>query len=321
MTNILRSWLGARRSPQSETGPSLLSSMPGQFRDLENLFDKSFKAARVGIWECTLPDETLRWTDTVFELFGLEPQADINRADIVALYTPQSRDELKRVRDRALAEGTDFTLDAEIVTARGTPRWIRITAIVETVDGRPVRLFGMKQDITAEKAMLEQVRRLTEVDSLTGLASRSRFETVFDQLFAEQHSSRHALLLVDLDGFKAVNDTLGHQEGDLYLKQTGQRLLEAVPGALLRARLGGDEFAVIHPFESPEELHDLAARIVDHLDDGHVLSRQGLKVSSSVGVAPIHVDSTSKAIFSRADRALYAAKSAGKRGFRVDLGL
>ncbi len=179
-----------------------------RFEHLQELFDKSFKAARVGIWECSLPDQTLTWTDTVYELFDLAPQCPLNRDDIVALYTPESRKKLSEVRSVAIRDGDGFTLDAEIVTAKGVPRWIRITAIVERVGGEPFRIFGMKQDITAEKTMFDHISRLTETDALTGLASRAKFEVTYNQICGKASGQAHTLLLVDLDGFKAVNDTL-----------------------------------------------------------------------------------------------------------------
>ena len=320
MPNILRSWLETRRQAQVETAPVLSNDAPaGQFGDLQSLIDRSFKAARVGIWECTLPDETLRWTDTVFELFDLEPQSKISRDYIVSLYSEQSRAELKRVRDRALAEGDGFTLDACITTARGNLRWIRITAIVEQVDGRPVRLFGMKQDITAERMLFDQIRRMTEVDSLTGLASRSRFEAMFNALCADPGGVPHALLLIDLDGFKAVNDTLGHQAGDGFLKLTAERLCRAAPDAALCARIGGDEFALLHHWQDPADLAALGRRLADGLNDPHTLSGHGLCVSASVGGAVIVPGRSADETFLRADRALYGVKSGGKGTFGIDM--
>lgn len=320
MPNILRSWLETRRPVQRDNGPILAASASSEpFSDLQDIVDRSFRAARVGIWECTLPDETLRWTDTVFELFDLEPQATIRRDDIVALYAEHSRRELKRVRDQALQDGGGFTLDAEIHTARGNSRWIRITALVEQVDGVAVRLFGMKQDITTEKKMFDEVRRLTEIDSLTGLASRSRFEALFEEICAGHPGGTHALLLIDLDGFKAVNDRLGHQQGDAFLKLTAERITAAAPEALICARLGGDEFAVIHPARGPAALHAIAGDIAVALDDRHSLAAHGIAVTASLGGALIAGPSTPAEIFSRADKALYRVKSRGKAAFQIDL--
>lgn len=283
-----------------------------QFNHLQELFDKSFKAAGVGIWECSLPDEGLTWTDTVFELFELDPQTELRRDDIVALYTPQSKKDLAEVRSAAIRDGEGFTLDAEIITAKGNTRWIRISAVVERVDGTPTRIFGMKQDVTAEKQMFEHFRRLAEVDAMTGLASRGKFETIFEDACAGRTAEPCGFLLIDLDGFKALNDTLGHQSGDACLVHTARKLTAALPKAHLIARLGGDEFGVIHACGSPGDLQALGDHIVEALESWWGPYPDKLKVSASVGGALITGDATPKDIFAAADRALYIAKANGK---------
>jgi diguanylate cyclase (GGDEF)-like protein len=286
-----------------------------QFNSLQDLFDKSFKAARIGIWECTLPDETITWTDTVYELFELEPRSSLTRGATVDLYSPESREKLTELRNAAIKDGEGFTLDAQIVTAKGNPRWIRITAVVERADGKPVRIFGIKQDITAEKILFDQIRHLAETDPVTGLASRTKFETAFDEAVSAGAPRKKALLLIDLDNFKAVNDKLGHQAGDDCLKDAGRRLSEAAPDALLIARLGGDEFAIIHDCVSAESLEDIASRVVNKLEWWVGSYPDKLKVSASVGVAMIVPGIPAKDIFADADRALYAVKAKGKNSF------
>jgi diguanylate cyclase (GGDEF)-like protein len=288
-----------------------------QFNQLQELFDKSFKAARVGIWECTLPDETITWTDTVYELFGLEPRSPLTRAATVAMYEPESRRKLTEVRSAAIRDGEGFTLDAQINSAKGEARWIRITAIVERQNGVPVRLFGMKQDITAEKTLFDQLRHLAETDAVTGLASRAKFESMLDEVAVSSAPERKALLLIDLDSFKAVNDRLGHQAGDDCLREAARRISQAAPDAALVARLGGDEFAVIHDFTSSENLEDICRRVVEKLEWWVGSSPGRFKVSASIGAAPIRQGIAAKDIFAEADKALYAVKAAGKNSFRL----
>lgn len=288
-----------------------------QFNQLQELFDKSFKAARVGIWECTLPDETITWTDTVYELFGLEPRSPLTRAATVALYTPESRKKLTEVRSAAIRDGEGFTLDAQINSATGELRWIRITAIVERKDGVPVRLFGMKQDITAEKTLFDQLRHLADTDTVTGLASRAKFESVLDEVTASGFSGQRALLLLDLDNFKAVNDRLGHQAGDECLREAARKISQAVPDAALIARLGGDEFAVIHDCGSASELETICRHVVDRLDWWIGSPENRIRISASIGAAMITQKIPAKDIFADADKALYAAKAAGKNSFRL----
>ncbi|HWU61113.1 MAG TPA: diguanylate cyclase [Ensifer sp.] len=304
------------------TGEIAVCAVPqmDQFQRVQDLFDRTFKTARLGIWVCTLPDESLTWTDTVFELFDLDPQSELRREDIVALYTETSREALRAVRSAAIRDGDGFTLDAEIVTSKGSRRWIRITAIVERINGVPTRLFGMKQDITAEKQMFEQIRRAAETDAVTELASRSKFQAVFEDVCASETASRHGLLLVDLDGFKAVNDRLGHQAGDACLVTAGQRLLKAVPDATLVARLGGDEFAVICPCTSVEDLRKSGDRIVAALEYWWGRGSKKLKLTASVGAAMVESGAAAKDVFSRADQALYRVKAEGKGALQVSVG-
>ena len=115
---------------------------------------------------------------------------------------------------------------------------MRLTANVECEAGVPVRLFGMKQDITEERALLERLRHSAETDALTGLANRA----VLEERLSREAS---AVLLVDLDRFKHINDSHGHAAGDECLRQTASALRFACPADALVARLGGDEFVVV----------------------------------------------------------------------------
>ncbi|URK89573.1 hypothetical protein LP421_33205 (plasmid) [Rhizobium sp. RCAM05350] len=115
------------------------------------IFDRSSAAARLGVWQCSLPDNTLEWTDVVYDMFDLPRGSDLDRNEIVKCYAEASARELNTLRSKAIAERNGFTMDAEIITAMGNRRWIRITATVECEDSRPVRIFGIKQAITVEK--------------------------------------------------------------------------------------------------------------------------------------------------------------------------
>ncbi len=288
-----------------------------EFLHLRQLFDRSFRAARIGVWECSLPEETLSWTDTVYEFFDLAPRSPLVRDEVIKLYTPETRMLLNDARDRAIRTGEGFVVDAHIVTAKGNDRWIRITACVEFSNGTAASIFGVKQDITAEKVVVEQLRRLADCDILTGLSSRSKFETVFEETCATQSHARQALLLVDLDGFKSVNDTLGHQAGDDCLRDASRRLSRALPQADMVARFGGDEFAIIHPCSSVENLVRIAARLVKGMNWAISTPTRNIRIAVSVGAAMIVPGQLPGDIFRKADHALYAAKSAGRNGFQI----
>jgi two-component system sensor kinase FixL len=142
----------------------------------KKMYDRSSALARIGVWECDLATEQLTWTDGVYDLFELPRGAPLERARIVEFYDEESRREMERLRAQAIAEGGSFSVDILIRTARGNERWLRLTADVEQEQGRSVRIFGTKQDITAEKRAQEEVRALQA--ELIHLARRSAMGTM-----------------------------------------------------------------------------------------------------------------------------------------------
>ncbi len=175
---------------------------------------------------------------------------------------------------------------------------------------------GHGSDLTEKRRSEQQVSRLAHYDSLTGLANRLQMSQVLEQILAAPRERDRAciVLLLDLDRFKHVNDTLGHPAGDALLKQVAQRLEVAVGGKGRCGRLGGDEFQVIVPGHvAREHLDHLANHIISALSQPYSLDGQSVVIGASVGVAiaPEH-GSTSESLIRNVDLALYAAKDAGR---------
>lgn len=279
------------------------------------IFDRASVAARIGVWECSLPGEQLHWTDVVYDLFDLPRGALLDRSEIVKCYPAESRKALDSLRSRAIAERSGFSLDAEITTFAGHSRWIRITATVECEEGVPVRIFGMKQDITEEKILSDRMRYLAEFDAMTGLANRARFQARLAQV--DESRPLGALLLIDLDGFKAVNDTFGHVVGDECLKAAAERLAGGCGEAELVARVGGDEFAVLLGSHLDRgAVSGVARDIIESMGKPVAIRGQSLRLGASVGIAFAGAGSPCD-LFAQADTALYAAKAAGRNTFRI----
>lgn len=281
------------------------------------LVERASATARIGIWSCSLPDETLIWTDGVYDMFDVPRGSRIDRQTTLNMYEPQSAKRMSELRSQAIATLGDFSFDAEITTAAGRQRWIRITATVDGIDGRARRIFGMKQDITEEKRLAERTRVLAETDSLTGLANRA----VFNARLEDMHGVKTgrpvaALILVDLDRFKAINDTLGHRHGDQCLVETARRLRQCCPPDTLVARLGGDEFAVLLDETSGADAEAISAAIVDALSQPFVLAGAQHRVGASAGIAR-RGDHDADTFYHNADMALYAAKHAGRNTWRA----
>ena len=124
------------------------------------MYDRISGLAKIGVWECDLQTGELTWTDSVYDLFELPRGAAIERDEIVKFYEASSRREMERLRSEAISSGTGFTLDVRIRTAGGKDRWIRLTADIEQENGRSVRIFGTKQDISAEREAQDKVQTL-----------------------------------------------------------------------------------------------------------------------------------------------------------------
>lgn len=271
------------------------------------IFERASVAARMGAWQCELPSEKLTWSNATYDLFGLPRNCGIVRNDILRSYSEESLARLQRVRGGAIEAGEGFRLDAEIKSPEFGSRWIRISATVERRNGEPIRLFGIKQDITEEKKVFDHMRHLAEHDVMTGLANRTQLQV----RLADVCQSGGALMLVDLDAFKEINDTLGHALGDECLIEFARRLSAACQSADLIARIGGDEFAVLFGSHIDRlALERIAQRVVNTTAAPMQCSGRVFTVSASVGFA-LAEQETPTELFTRADLALYTAKAAG----------
>lgn len=279
------------------------------------LIERASATARIGIWRCSLPDGQLTWTQGVYDLFELPRGMPIDRQMTLGMYTPDSARQMQELRAEAIATLGDFNFDAEIITAKGNRRWMRITATVDGVDGKARSIFGMKQNITEEKLMAERTRRLAETDVLTGLANRSLFNARLEEMQSQRRRFSGALLLIDLDDFKHVNDSLGHAFGDECLAEAGRRLQAIAPSGATVARIGGDEFAILTDGSEPEGAEALSAAVIRAFEAPFILAGAPRRVGASLGIA-YFAGQTADVLYHDADTALYSAKSAGRGTWR-----
>ncbi len=214
----------------------------------------------------------------------------------------------------SLDAGADARGEYEIITKGGRP----VTILASTVtlrgrDGRPTRA-SFVVDISARKQMEEHLAHQAHHDALTGLPNRALFGDRLAQALrtADRERTPVALLLLDLNRFKEVNDTLGHDTGDALLRVVGARLHEVVRAADTVARLGGDEFAALLPATGTDGAIDVAAKLLGALTEPLALEGQSLDVGASIGIAvgPAH-GADAGALLRHADVAMYSAKRAG----------
>jgi len=182
-------------------------------------------------------------------------------------------------------------------------------------DGHFLGFIGNGSDLTERRRADAEIARLALFDSLTGLANRQRMRQWLDQTLAQANGARGtALFLLDLDRFKAVNDTLGHQTGDALLKQVAQRLVRAIGDSGLVGRLGGDEFKVILPGETNRETLSIIARtVIESLSQPYSIDGSSISIGCSIGIALAPENGgDAETLVRNADLALYGAKGDGR---------
>ncbi|OWK30590.1 putative bifunctional diguanylate cyclase/phosphodiesterase [Sphingomonas mucosissima] len=202
------------------------------------------------------------------------------------------------------------------LTVNGEQRWWEITANPRLDDrGQYVGFRGVGSDVTEQRASADKINRMARFDALTGLPNRLLVNEALGRALAEAErwGSRAAFMMIDLDRFKAVNDTLGHPIGDRLLGRVSERLAELITENELIGRLGGDEFAVVmNDATDASRVEKLAQRIIETLSRPYEVDQHTLYIGASVGVATSPRDGrTAETLIRSADLALYRSKDAG----------
>ncbi|HUQ17275.1 MAG TPA: EAL domain-containing protein [Candidatus Saccharimonadales bacterium] len=255
----------------------------------------------------------INWNDALTEVTGLNREALAALPSIYDLFPPAERWALRqRVRTR-LGEGRGDTFEADIVRPDGERRRLEIALEPLRRNGRPWTV-AVARDITARKIAEEDLAHQALHDPLTGLANRTLLRDRAERALvaARRDSERVALMVLDLDQFKEVNDTFGHQAGDDLLRQVGLRIAGCLRESDTVARLGGDEFAVLL-FRADAHVAELSALgVLSALDAPFSVAGQQLKITASIGTS-VFPDSALdvEALLREADVAMYVAKRRG----------
>ncbi|MBJ7519464.1 MAG: EAL domain-containing protein [Solirubrobacteraceae bacterium] len=227
------------------------------------------------------------------------------------------------LRQQAAGETHRVSTEARAVHASGDTIWLEIHATtLAGPDGRPALVLSQVLDVTDRRRFEARIQYMADHDPLTGMANRRAFERALDTQLANvrRYGAQGALLVFDLDHFKAVNDTLGHTAGDAVIVNAARILKDLLRESDVVARLGGDEFAILLPRADHDEAVDVARKLVAEIRaNGSVLAGQRPgSVTASVGVTLLDpVQETGEQALVDADLAMYDAKEAGRDRFAV----
>jgi diguanylate cyclase (GGDEF)-like protein/PAS domain S-box-containing protein len=232
------------------------------------------------------------------------------------LVHPDDRARVMGAWRHSIKTGAPYDIEHRMRWSDGQYRWVHAKAYPRlAASGEVIAWYGATEDIHERKLAEQRTNWMATHDSLTGLANRFEFRTRLETAISVSTEERQvALLLLDLDGFKLVNDTFGHDMGDELLVETARRLRALVGSDGCVSRLGGDEFTVIVPrVGSDDDLHELAGRIVRELAAPLRVRGREIAARASIGIAVCPADAASVSdLLKDADLALYAAKAAGR---------
>jgi diguanylate cyclase (GGDEF)-like protein len=283
--------------------------------------EEAQRVARLGSWTLNIATGRVTWTEELYHMFGFDPSLPApTLAEQERVFTPKSWQRLNFAIEETLANGVPYELELETVRADGNTGWIMARGAPQRdAYGDVVALCGIAQDITDRKLVEKRVQFLAYYDSLTGLPNRTLLQDRLAQAIAGAHrrNEHAAVLFLDLDRFKIINDSLGHGVGDLLLKSVAERLKRQTREQDTVCRMGGDEFIIVlSAIRDEAEAAIAAERIVSAIGADFMIDGRTLKVSCSLGISiyPEH-GADSEALITNADAAMYGAKESGRNRF------
>ena len=278
--------------------------------------------AGIGTWHEDLRTGSVAISEGLATLLGIP--ADAKSLDIRSFDHPDDRATIAATIV-AQSDGPGYRSDHRIVCAGGRIRSMRERVRTLFDDrGIPVARIGTLTDISDLKEREAELRDLVHYDALTGLPNRSLLEEHLSASLASAHrcGNRTAVLFIDLDDFKKINDTWGHAFGDQLLTCVGERLSRYIRSSDMVARLAGDEFVVvISDLHTDDAALDAARKIMRSFFDPFVLDSRTVSVSASIGVATCPTaGATAASLIDAADREMYVVKHNGGRGVKIAVG-
>lgn len=294
-----------------------------QSRDIamrNRMLDDACELGEMGAFEHDMRTGEMRWSQSLKKIHEVddddeEIKSSFDFAHLKRFYS--KRDRARYIDAVREAVRTRSTIDMETMlrTAKGRKRWVRLKVGLEFEGDEPVRRFGMMHDITREKRLHARLDYLANRDPLTGLHNRNYFLRTADRFLAESTGPICGIAVVDLDGFKSINDSYGHAAGDACLKAVARRLKDAAGPRCLLVRPGGDEFTIVFDHQpNGGDIDSFFETLRDLIQEPIEWKGVTFQVSASIGIATrdVHALPHALELVQEADLAVYKAKAAGR---------
>ncbi|HEY2627666.1 MAG TPA: diguanylate cyclase, partial [Usitatibacter sp.] len=291
-------------------------------RESESQLRLAMDAAQLGMWYWECDSDRFTYSEGLNVLFGRPAESSLaNYRDLRERIHEDDRDLVSATIRHAVKQAEAFTADFRVVWPDGSVHWLANRGQVHrSPDGRAQRLIGVAMNITERKIAEQRVAHMAHHDALTGLPNRVLLRDRIQQAIAQAHrnGTQLAVLFLDLDRFKTINDSLGHQLGDRLLQSVASRILVCVREGDTVSRVGGDEFVIVIPgIGSASDGSSVAGKILEVLASAFHLHGNDLHVAASIGISLYPADgSDAETLMRNADTAMYHAKDSGRGNFQ-----
>lgn len=291
-------------------------------RESEERLKAAQSLVNLGCWDWDLVTNKQIWSNETYRIFGLDSGIEPSRALFENLVHPEDLTRIQAATEEGIKAGTDFNFEFRVILPNGVERYISThVGIKSDEEGKSIRLLGTNQDITEQKEIELRIIHQAYHDPLTQLPNRIKLNQELEQLLqqGEETGRSFAILWVDLDFFKDINDNHGHLAGDAVLEEVAKRLSSQVRRGDLVARVGGDEFIIMLQNADTEQRLDACAKKILHEFQRPILFETlELTVGTSIGGAiyPLHGNSV-ESLFRAADMALYHVKENGRNDYAL----
>jgi diguanylate cyclase (GGDEF)-like protein len=278
------------------------------------------RLANIGSWEWLPSEDVMSWSQTTFQLLGIKPYSKPATLEtLIESLDPVDQQIIREKMQQALLAPTALQLECRLNPSSGLDCFIQIVAQPYFDGENFICMDGYIQDITDQKQNESRLQELAFKDSLTGLDNRhllsDRLKRAIDT--ANRRNQKFSILFLDLDGFKQINDSFGHEQGDQLLIKVADRLSNLVRSEDSIARLGGDEFCILLNEHADDfsAVH-VAQKVIDSFNHPFDLKHASIVIGVSIGISVFPNDGlTLQALFKSADTAMYNAKNNGKNQF------
>ncbi len=297
-------------------------SLADDYELMKGMFSAVQSLASIGGWEYNVVDDQFYWTDEIYHIYETTPEEYVPTRDgVISLCTTEEATQKTHAAlTAAIQTGEDFSIEIEQITLKGNKLWVQAYAKTVMVDGKVVKLIGATQDITARKAAELEIYRHGNFDQLTELPNRRMFRYCLGKeiIKSAREGKMLALLFIDLDHFKEINDTFGHSQGDAVIKKAAQRITSCVRESDTVARLGGDEYTIIIAgLEEYTTAERIASGIMKRLAEPFQIGEEVAYLSASVGITLYPEDGINMDdLLMNADQAMYVAKKSGRNRYQ-----